>query len=101
MNYSGSILWATTSYGCSATIYVKTEDGLMSGSYVFEGHKYELVIKEDKADYFVARIFYKSEEGGKAYLWKFTKGYEIVLKGQWEDKWSGKYDCCIHLVPES
>lgn len=82
----------------TAPIDVSFNDGTYKAAYVFDGHKYELVFKEEEADYYKVSILYSSDLGRTAYLWKKTENNKISFSGSWQDKWfAGSYDCLIAL----
>lgn len=113
MKYTGNIIGFKSSFGSiynvvtedskcylwKATVAAELLGKMMTIVFNWNGEPFELKLSLLKVDYYTGKIFYKREEWGTVYLWKFSKGEDIILKGDFNEYDYGNTECYVELIP--
>ena len=87
----------TRSYIWKANVIAELKDESILISFNWNDDLYELKLSMLKENYFTGKIYWEKEEYGNAFLWKYSRDNEILIKGDFVEDDSGNYECIIEL----
>lgn len=113
MKYSGTIIGLKTSFGniynvvlddTKCYLWKANVDAEISGKMLkivfnWNGDSFDLTLTVLKENYYTGKISCAGEGCGNIFLWQYSKGDEIILKGDFNEDGAGNYDCFIELRP--
>lgn len=86
-------------YAWKANVVAEFIGKILRVSFNWNGDFFELKLSLLKEDYYTGKILLAGDEFGKIYLWRYIKGNQIILKGDFVEDIAGNYDCFIELRP--
>lgn len=109
--YTGTLLGIESSYGSvynvitydkrchlwKANIVAKYSGKMLKIVFNWNGESYSLQLSEIKPGYYTGTIFCSNEESGTVYLWQYSNGKDILLKGDFNEEGAGDFTCFIEL----
>ncbi len=113
MKYTGTLIGIESSYGSiynvvtydkkchlwKATIVAEYKGKMLKIVFNWNGDAYDLRLTEPKTDYYTGTIFCSNEEKGTVYLWQYSRGKDILIKGDFNEEGAGDFTCFIEIKP--
>ena len=113
MKYSGTIIGLKTSFGSiynvviddtrcylwKANVIGEFNGKMLKIVFNWNGDNFDLTLTVLKENYYTGKIFRGREDYGNIFLWMYSKGDQVILKGDFNESETGNYDCFIELRP--